>query len=246
MNLTINRKYQKIIRKFFHYFIIFIFVASLIITAKYFNIPEVLKNILIWIENLGLWSPITFIIIYNLATLLLIPGSVLTLGSGIIFGVVWGSIYVFIASTLGATIAFIVGRYISRDWVCQQLDKHPQFEAIDKAVVKEGFKIVFLARLCPLFPFNLLNYAFGLMQVSLKDYILGSLGMIPGTVMYVYLGYLVGDIALIGTSQQPTIFAAEVIKWSINIFGFIATVIVTIYISRLAKKALEKSVANNQ
>ncbi|NEQ36219.1 MAG: TVP38/TMEM64 family protein [Okeania sp. SIO3I5] len=229
-------------RKIGKFLLLFILVISLIITSKKFNIPELLRNTLIWIETLGFWSPITFIIIYNLATLLLIPGSVLTLGGGVIFGIFWGSIYVFLASILGATIAFLIGRYISRDWVSQKLSKYPKFHAIDQAVVKEGLKIVFLTRLCPLFPFNLLNYAFGVMQVSFKDYFLGSLGMIPGTLMYVYLGSLMGDIALIGTSQQPTSFTVEVTKWIINIVGLIATVAITIYLTRLAKKALEDSI----
>ncbi len=224
------------------FILLFIVVTTLIITGKYFNLPELLRNTLIWIESLGFWSPIIFIIIYNLATLLLIPGSILTMGGGVIFGVFRGSIYVFFASTLGATIAFVIGRYISRDWVYQQLNQHPKFKAVDGAVVKEGFKIVFFTRLCPLFPFNLLNYAFGVMQVSLKDYILGSLGMIPGTFMYVYLGSLVGDIALIGTSQQPTSFTIEITNWMINIVGLIATVAVTIYLTKLAKKSLEKSI----
>ena len=233
-----HRKFQKLCKLIF----LFTVVTSIIITGKYFNLPEVLRNTLIWIDSLGFWSPITFIIIYNLATLLLIPGSVLTLGGGVIFGVFRGSIYVFLASILGATIAFLIGRYISRDWVCQQLSKHPKFKAVDIAVVKEGFKIVFLTRLCPLFPFNLLNYAFGVMQVSFKDYILGSLGMIPGTFMYVYLGSLIGDIALISTSQQPTNFTIELIKWMINIVGLIATITVTIYLTRFAKKALEETI----
>ncbi len=242
INININIHVQRKIKKLGKFICLFTVVTSLIITGKYLNLPEVLRNTLIWIESLGFWSPITFIIIYNLASLLLIPASVLTLGGGIIYGVFRGSIYVFLAATLGATIAFIIGRYISRDWVSQKLSKHPKFKAIDIAVVKEGFKIVLLTRLCPLFPFNLLNYAFGVMQVSLKDYILGSLGMIPATIMYVYLGSLIGDIALIGTSQQPTSFSLEVTQWIINIVGLIATVVVTIYLTRLAKKVLEESI----
>ncbi|OZH54462.1 SNARE associated Golgi family protein [Hydrocoleum sp. CS-953] len=242
MNIITTTNRSRQLKRIGKFILLFILVTSLIITGKYFNLPQVLRNTLIWIESLGFWSPITFIIIYNLATLLLIPGSVLTLGGGVIFGVFRGSIYVFLASTLGATIAFIIGRYISRDWVCQQLSQHPKFKAVDIAVVKEGFKIVFLTRLCPLFPFNLLNYAFGVMQVSLKDYILGSLGMIPATVMYVYLGSLMGDIALVGTSQQPTNLTIELTKWIINILGLITTIVVTIYVTRLAKKALEESI----
>ncbi len=234
---------MKKLKKIASFFVLFFTVIGLIITVKYFNIPEILRNTLTWIENLGFWSPIAFIIIYNLATLLLIPGSILTLGGGVIFGIFWGSIYVFFASTLGAIIAFAIGRYISRDWVCKKLNQHPKFQVFEQAVVQEGFKIVFLTRLCPLFPFNLLNYAFGVMQVSLKNYIFGSLGMIPGTIMYVYIGSLIGDIALIGTSQQPTSLAIELTKWIIKIVALIATATVTIYITRLAKKALEQSIS---
>lgn len=233
---------QRTLKKIVTYCIICIVVASLIIALKYIPIQELLKAALIWVESLGIWGAIVFIIIYNLATVLFIPGSILTMGGGVIFGIFWGSIYVFIASTLGATIAFVIGRYLSRDWVCKQLENYPKFKAIDKAVVKEGLKIVFLTRLCPFFPFNLLNYAFGVMQVSLKNYILGSFGMIPGTVMYVYLGSLMGDIALIGTSQQPISYETEVTKWAIRGIGFVATVGVSIYLTRFARKVLKESV----
>ncbi|PMB38142.1 TVP38/TMEM64 family protein, partial [Fischerella thermalis CCMEE 5319] len=216
--------------------------VSLIIAAKQLNIEEWLQTSITWIESLGSWGAIAFIIIYNIATLLFIPGSLLTLKGGCLFGVVWGSIYVLIAATIGATFAFIIGRYLTRDWVCRQLEKHPKFKAIDQAVAKQGFKIVFLTRLSPIFPFNLLNYAFGITQVSLKDYILGSIGMIPGTVMYVYIGSLATDLAMISTHHQPTTAETEIGKWLIQIIGLTATVIVTIYVTRIAQKALQKSV----
>ena len=230
---------KKTVKKIVKYCLIAVLVASLIIAAKSLLLIDVLKSILIWIEGLGYWGAIAFIIIYNIATLLFVPGSILTMGGGVVFGIVWGSIYVFVASTLGATIAFIIGRYFSRDWVSQQLEKHPTFQALDEAVVKEGLKIVFLTRLCPLFPFNLLNYAFGVMRVSLKDYILGSLGMIPGTVMYVYLGALAGDIALIGTAEQPTNWETELVKWSMHGIGLLATVGISIYLAKVANKILK-------
>ncbi|PMB43077.1 TVP38/TMEM64 family protein [Fischerella thermalis CCMEE 5205] len=219
--------------------------VSLIIAAKQLNIEEWLQTSITWIESLGSWGAIAFIIIYNIATLLFIPGSLLTLKGGCLFGVVWGSIYVLIAATIGATFAFIIGRYLTRDWVCRQLEKHPKFKAIDQAVAKQGFKIVFLTRLSPIFPFNLLNYAFGITQVSLKDYILGSIGMIPGTVMYVYIGSLATDLAMISTHHQPTTAETEIGKWLIQIIGLTATVIVTIYVTRIAQKALQKSVDSN-
>lgn len=212
-----------------------IIIATTIIVAKALNIQS-LQQSLIWVKNLGTLGPIAFIIIYNLATILFIPGSVLTLGGGVLFGVFWGSIYVFIAATFGATFAFLIGRYLSRDWVCKQIAKYPKFQAIDRAVAREGWKIVFLTRLSPLFPFNLLNYALGITQVSLKDYILGSIGMFPGTVMYVYIGSLAGDIATIGT-QKPT---NPLLEWTIRIIGFVATVAVTVYVTRIARKALEE------
>jgi uncharacterized membrane protein YdjX (TVP38/TMEM64 family) len=218
---------------------------SLIIAAKQLNIQGWLQTSITWIESLGSWGAIAFIIIYNIATLLFIPGSLLTLKGGCLFGVVWGSIYVLIAATIGATFAFIIGRYLTRDWVCRQLEKHPKFKAIDQAVAKQGFKIVFLTRLSPIFPFNLLNYAFGITQVSLKDYILGSIGMIPGTVMYVYIGSLATDLAMISTHHQPTTAETEIGKWLIQIIGLTATVLVTIYVTRIAQKALQKSVDSN-
>ena len=203
---------------------------------------EIFSNALTWIAQLGHWGAIAFILIYNLATILFIPGSLLTLGGGVIFGVFWGSIYVFIAATMGATFAFLIGRYLTRNWVTKKIADNSKFQAIDNAVAKEGFKIVLLTRLSPVFPFNLLNYALGITKVSLKDYILGSIGMIPGTIMYVYIGSLAGDIAMIGAGNVPTNPQAEIAKWIIRIVGFIATVAVTIYITRIAKKALQETI----
>jgi uncharacterized membrane protein YdjX (TVP38/TMEM64 family) len=222
-------------------------LAATIILFKQFHITDLiqatLKSSLAWVEGLGAIAPIAFIIIYNIATVLLIPGSILTLGGGVLFGIGWGSFYVFIAATLGATIAFWIGRNFARDWVSQQISKYPKFEAIDKAVAKEGFKIVALTRLSPLFPFNLLNYAFGITQVSLKDYVLGSIGMVPGTILYVYIGSLVGSLAQIGSKTQidPQ---TEQLQLVTKIVGFLITIGVTLYITRVAKKALDSSIAN--
>jgi uncharacterized membrane protein YdjX (TVP38/TMEM64 family) len=158
----------------------------------------------------------------------------------------WGSVCVLIAATLGAIWAFLLGRYLSRDWLRRQIGKNPKFQAIDRAVGKEGWKIVLLTRLSPIFPFNLLNYAFGVTQVSLKDYILGSLGMIPGTVMYVYMGSLASDLAAIDMSNPPTTTETQIIQWVIRIIGLIATIAVTVYMTRLAKKALDQSILEGE
>ncbi|QSJ19411.1 TVP38/TMEM64 family protein [Nostoc sp. UHCC 0702] len=219
-------------------------IATLIILAKHFHLQELLQKSVIWVESLGTLGPIVYMVIYNLATLLFIPGSVLTLKGGCLFGVFWGSIYVLIAAMIGATLAFLIGRYLSRDWVSCQIDKHPKFKAINVAVAKEGWKIVLLTRLSPIFPFNLLNYAFGVTQVSLKDYILGSLGIIPGTVMYVYIGSLAGNLAMINTPNQPSSSEAQIWQWVMQGVGLIATVAVTVYITKVAQKALKGSIDN--
>jgi uncharacterized membrane protein YdjX (TVP38/TMEM64 family) len=206
-----------------------------------FNPHDLLRNALQWIESLGIVGGIAFIAIYILATVAFLPGSILTLGAGVVFGVLLGSIYVFVGATLGAIAAFLVGRYLARGWISKKIEGNQKFAAIDKAVAKDGLKIVLLTRLSPVFPFNLLNYAFGITGVSLKDYALGSIGMIPGTVMYVYIGSLAGDLARIGTESQPT---NPTIQWAIRIIGFIATVAVTVYVTRIARNALAEKVSN--
>lgn len=216
-------------------------VAALAVAFQHLSVQMLLQNALLWVKNLGATGVIAFIIIYNLATVLFIPGSLLTLGGGALYGVFWGSLYVILAATLGATAAFLIGRYFARGWVSRKVQQYPKFQAVDSAVAQSGLKIVLLTRLSPVFPFNLLNYAFGVTRVSLKDYMLGSIGMIPGTVMYVYLGSLAGDVAKLGMPQDMSP-QAQMAQWLIKLVGFLATVAVTVYITRIAKKALDQSV----
>ncbi|MGI0479873.1 TVP38/TMEM64 family protein [Geminocystis sp. CENA526] len=187
------------------------------------------------IELWGIWGVLGFILIYIIATIFLIPGSALTLGAGLIFGVVKGSILVSIASVTGATLAFLLGRYFLRGWVEKQIESQPKFTSIDRAVAKEGWKIVGLTRLSPLFPFVFLNYAFGVTKVSLRDYFFASwIGMLPGTIMYVYIG------SIPKTALEVTTGNTDTLRLILNIVGLIATVAVTIYITKIAKKALDE------
>lgn len=247
-----NKFSDKILRIVFRLSIFILFILGLVfllntnfawaqesVNTNAFNLQAILRNALQWIDSLGTVGAIAFISIYIIATVAFLPGSILTLGSGVVFGVVWGSVYVFIGATLGATAAFLVGRYLARGWVANKIADNKKFAAIDQAVGREGLKIVLLTRLSPIFPFNLLNYAFGITGVTLKDYFIGSLGMIPGTIMYVYIGSLAGNLALIGTETQPT---NPTLQWAIRILGFLATVAVTIYVTRIAQKALEDEV----
>ena len=213
-------------------------VVAIVVAVKYFHVQDLLKAALDWIGKLGPWGPVIFIALYIVATVFFIPGSVLTLGAGAVFGVVLGSVYVSISATLGATAAFLVGRYMARDAIARKIAKNEKFATIDRAVADEGWKIVLLTRLSPVFPFTLLNYAFGLTRVKLSHYVLASwLGMIPGTVMYVYLGSLVN----LGSGHRQRTTG----EWVLYGVGLLATVIVTIFVTRLAKKALAKKINSN-
>lgn len=212
-------------------------VGALVTVFALFDVRALLRGALDAIAKLGPWGPVLFVLIYILATVLFLPGSALTLGAGAVFGVVWGSLLVSLASTLGATAAFLVGRYLARAWVAKKIEGNASFAAIDRAVAEEGWKIVGLTRLSPVFPFALLNYAFGLTQVKLRDYVLASwIGMMPGTVMYVYLG----SLARVGAGEKKS--PAELALYGV---GLLATLIVTIFVTRVARRALAKRTNTN-
>ena len=217
--------------------LIAIAVVAILYAAHLIGAGPWLTNALDWIRGLGAIAPVAFIAIYIVACVALLPGSILTIGAGVIFGVVLGSIYVSIASTLGATAAFLVGRYFARDWVSARLEDNAKFKAIDEAVGKEGWKIVILTRLSPVFPFNLLNYAYGLTRVTLRDYFFASwAGMIPGTILYVYIGSLSGDLARAASGSARRTPAG----WVLTAVGFIATVAVAVYATRIGARALHE------
>ncbi len=209
------------------------FVAALFL----FDGRGLLREALAWLEGLGPWGPVLFVALYVVATVLLVPGSALTLGAGALFGVGFGSVLVSTAATLGATAAFLVGRYFARDWVARRIAGSTAFAAVDRAVAAEGWKIVGLTRLSPVFPFTLLNYAFGVTQVSLRDYVLASwIGMMPGTVMYVYIGSLIRAAGSEDRQRTPG-------EWALYGVGLAATIAVTIVITRIARTALAKRTA---
>lgn len=209
--------------------------AAIVLAAKFLHIQDLLKTTLDWIGKLGPLGPVIFIVCYVVATVLFIPGSVLTLGAGALFGVVLGSVCVSVGATLGATAAFLVGRYLARDAIARKIEKNEKFTAIDRAVADEGWKIVLLTRLSPAFPFTLLNYAFGLTRVKLGHYVLASwIGMMPGTVMYVYLGSLVNVSA--GHRHRSTG------EWVLYVLGLLATVVVTVFVTRLARNSLARKI----
>ena len=219
--------------------LILIALAGLFALARAFDVQQLLRDALDWISSLGPWGGVFFVVLYVLATVLFLPGFILTLAAGVLFGVVWGSVAVSVGSVAGATLAFLIGRYLARNWVAKRIEGNEKFEVIDQAVAREGWKIVGLVRLSPVFPYNLLNYAFGITKVSLKDYFLASwIGMLPATVMYVYVGSLAGDLATLGSEERSRTPG----EWGLYLVGLAATVVLTVYITQIARKALQKKV----
>lgn len=215
-------------------------ILALFVLSRFFDVRGMLLEALDWVDQLGWIGYLVFVLLYIVASVFLVPGSILTLGAGAIYGLLEGFLVVSVASTLGATAAFIVGRYFARDWIARKIVGNEKFTAVDDAVGREGWKIVGLTRLSPIFPFTLLNYAYGLTRVSLRDYVLASwIGMMPGTVMYVYLGSLAGSVAKLGTEEESQRSTGE---WVLLIVGLIATVAVTVLVTRVASKALSQEV----
>jgi uncharacterized membrane protein YdjX (TVP38/TMEM64 family) len=212
--------------------VIALLVACVVAAFIWLPVGDLLQQVQIQVRALGVWGPVLFIAAYVLACVLFVPGSALTLGAGALFGVVWGTVWVSIASTLGATASFLIGRHAARDFVKSRLAGRSGFAAVDAAVAREGWKIVLLTRLSPVFPFTLLNYAYGLTGVSLRAYVAASwLGMLPGTVLYVYLGSL-GRLS--GPAGRTTS------QWVFTAVGLAATLAVTWFITRTARAALKQ------
>jgi uncharacterized membrane protein YdjX (TVP38/TMEM64 family) len=208
-------------------------VAALLLLGRYAG--GYLYGFAAWLQGLGAWGPIAFIAGYVAATLAFAPGSILTLAAGALFGIGPGVMYVFIAAVLGSSGAFLVSRYLARPAIERRIAGDPRFAAIDRAIGTSGLKIVLLLRLSPVFPFNLLNYALGLTQVRFVDYLVASIGMLPGTLLYVYYGKLAGDVAALAGGVKTQRDAGSTI---VLVLGLLATVVVTTLVTRTARRAL--------
>jgi len=195
-----------------------------------------LPSFVAWVNSLGVWGPVVFIAGYVVAAVAFVPGSILTLAAGAIFGLGKGVLYVFLAAVLGSSAAFFVSRYLARRAIERRLAGNARFAAIDRAVGAQGRKIVFLLRLSPVFPFNLLNYALGLTKVRFIDYLAASVGMLPGTLLYVYYGKLAGDVA---TLAGGTAIEKGPAYYAVLVLGLVATLIVTAVVTRIARRALQ-------
>ena len=215
-------------------------VIALFLAMKFLPVQQWLRTFNAWVAQMGVAGIFIFVGTYALATVLLAPGSVLTIGAGFAFGLWKGFLAVSAGSNLGAALAFLVARFIARERVAAIAQRNEKFREMDSAIGKQGAKLIFLLRLSPVIPFNLSNYLYGLSAVKFWPYVLASwIGMIPGTFLYVY----------IGTASQAAVSAAaggEAMKhgwqyWTFMSIGLIATIIVTIWVTKIGHDALKKT-----
>ncbi len=217
-------------------------VIALLTAAATLPIVDWVRWLLTWVEENRAVSWAVFIVVYIVATVFLVPGSLLTLGAGFVFGLPIGFVIVSFASVAGASCAFLVGRFFVRGWVEGKLVNMPRFNALDRAVGEKGWLIVLLTRLSPAFPFNLLNYALGITQVRFTHYVLASwLGMIPGTVLYVYFGSVALNIAELFSGNLPESDASVWLFYG----GLTATLVLTVVVTRFATRALNAELSRD-
>lgn len=215
-----------------------IFVITLIAGAAfYINKSGLFQRLLEWIDQLGASAPAVFLLIYTLTAVFFVPSFVFTFGAGAIFGLWKGILLSVLGTGTGAAAALLLGRTLAREPAARYFAQKKEFRQMDEAVKVKGWKIVALARLSPVFPFLVGNYAFGLTKIPALHYFLASMaGTIPSAAVYVYAGTVAGEIAQSGAERGRT--PAE---WGLLIGGLIATVVLTWYIRRVAKGALARN-----
>ena len=219
-----------------------IIVIALFLAMKFLPVQQWLRNFNDWVGQMGVAGIFIFIGVYAIATVLLAPGSILTIGAGFAFGLWKGVLAGSAGATLGASLAFLVARFIARDKVEAIAKGNEKFRNIDNEIGKQGAKLVFLLRLSPVIPFNLSNYFYGLTGVKFLPYVLASwIGMMPGTFLYIYIG--VASKAAVAAAARGEAVKHSWQYWTFLGVGLFATIIVTIWITKIARDALHKTEA---
>lgn len=214
-------------------------VFALFAASRFLPVEAWLKAFNQWIADLGAVGFVIFVFAYAAFALLMLPGAILTIGAGFIFGLGWGFVAVSAGSTLGAALAFLVGRFLARDKIRALTADKPKFQQIDRAIGERGARLIFLLRLSPIVPFNLSNFFYGLTAVKFWPYVLASwLGMMPGTLAYVYFGTLGKAAAESATGAGPS---RGPLEWTLLAVGLAATLAVTIWVSKIARNALRET-----
>ena len=226
-------------KKYWKLILLLLVLVGFAVAASVFPVRDWILTFTAWVQRLGPVGVIVFIVAYAIATVLFLPGWIFTVTAGLLFGVAGGTAVALCGATLGASLSFLVARYLVRGSVEDFVKKNPRFNAIDRAIGENGWKIVGLLRLSPLIPFNISNYFYGITAIRFWPYVLiSAAGMLPGTLLYAYLG-AVGK-ATVGSKSPPSVW-----QYIFLGVGLVATVAVTVIISRIARNALKKSGAAN-
>jgi uncharacterized membrane protein YdjX (TVP38/TMEM64 family) len=191
---------------------------------------------------LGIWGPVVFIVGYAIAAVVMAPAFLLTITAGAVWGMT-GLLYVMVGATCGAVLAFVMARYLLRRYIERFVLRHPRLAAIDRAVEHEGVRLVFLLRLSPVVAYVLLNYVLGISRVRFRDYLAGSIGMLPTAAAYVYAGKVAGDVASIAGGAA----APRGPLWYVAIgVGLVATLVATALITRAARNAVDAATVRSE
>ena len=218
--------------------LIALIVVALLVIIRALPVDRAIDLLKSKVDGLGYWGPLVLGAAYVVAALAFFPGSALTLTAGAVFGLGWGTVTVSLASTTAAALAFLIARYLARDKVAKQAQRFPKFKAIDGAIGAGGWKIIAMLRLSPAMPFSLGNYLFGLTRIRFWPYVLASwLFMLPGTLMFVYLGNISVEGLRSASGAERGKTPAE---WALLGVGLLATIAVTVYVTRLSRKALRE------
>ncbi|QFT54675.1 TVP38/TMEM64 family protein [Microbulbifer sp. THAF38] len=213
-------------------------VAGALSLLHYFNLDEQLIELFQWLNDRGWQTSLLFVLIVALAIVLLLPGIIFTMGAGFVFGVVKGTLLVLAGTVLGATLAFLIARYLLGEKPSRWIMSHIKPATVGEVIRREGWQMIMLTRLVPLFPFKLSNYFFGLTPVRLRDFVLGNaLGVIPLTLNNVYVGSIAADLTSLGEVEERT-----TAQWALYIMGFVLAVLALIGLTRMARRALKKIV----
>jgi pyruvate/2-oxoglutarate dehydrogenase complex dihydrolipoamide dehydrogenase (E3) component/uncharacterized membrane protein YdjX (TVP38/TMEM64 family) len=217
--------------------VVILMLSAIIAGVLFLPVRQWFMHFETYVQSLGAIAPVVVVLAYILSTVLFIPGSALTIGSGTLFGLTTGFAVVFLGANLGALCSFLLARTLLRDKVANWAAANPKFRSLDQAIGKQGFKMVLLTRLSPVFPFVLLNYFLGLTAVRAAPYVLANLiGMLPATFLFVYIGAAARD-ALAGQMDASAGFYQQILK----VVGLLATVALVVVVTRIARKALREA-----
>lgn len=214
-----------------------LFVGAIVGGMLVLDLDEQVLALLNWMDTRGGWTSLLFVLVMACAVVLLVPGLLFTTGAGFVFGVVKGTAYVVVGTTLGAVLAFLISRHLFGGRARRYVLNHPRLRMVNDELTPQGWKIVMMTRMVPFFPFKLSNYFFGLTQFSLKGFAGGTLlGLIPISLNNVYLGSIAADLTTLGTRTAER----TPLEWGLYGLGLLMVGGAVVYLGRLAQRALKK------